>query len=309
MTDKGYTHFKKFPISTSSSYSDQKEDFEKEKQNVVFEKIETLTIKPTDNNRHRHSGTFIKKLFNTTYNSKLINKRKRQSNSVDGNMFDENENNMEHILKVKSPPSMTHQPVLENDVCLTSAPNGEFKLKGILKNSKSNSGTSHLNDLYNIRSPFQYMQPYLPKFHKTNSKENRSGFESTINDNNSVRSKPNTSTPVKSVTFSDMICDMESKLKKSMPATIKKSCDQRENSQDSNLVNTSKVNSQDSNLVNTSKVNSQDSNLVNTSKVNSYEGNSIGKVHFYATHSLQLQSLTVRESRDSDSSDDYLVVF
>ncbi|CAF1163251.1 unnamed protein product [Rotaria sp. Silwood1] len=284
MTTKGYNHFKRFHASTSSSHTEQKVCFEKETQSIMFENIETPTINPTENNRRRNSRTFIKKLLNTTYNSKLKNGNKRNSNSVDDNMFDENEKITKLVSKTNSIPSIVHQSVLENEVYSKSRSNEEFKPKGILKNSKSNSYADQVNEICNSHNRFQSRQTYSETCHTTNSKENSNDFVPVINENDSSSSTSKSSLPpVKCVKFSDMICETISKPNKSMPITIKYSCDQKRNS--------------------------QDSNLMNITEVNSYDENSIDKVQFYTVDSLPFEELNVHEPSDNKPTHDGLVMF
>ncbi|CAF1141091.1 unnamed protein product [Rotaria sordida] len=249
MTSNGHNSVTRLHASPSSSYTEQKVSVKKASPNIVVENKETPTIQPPDNNRRRLSGTFMKNCFNTTQNSKLRYGEKRKQNSIDNTMLDENENNTKTMSKMNLTPLLVNQPVLENEVNVKSTSNGEFKPKGILKNSKSYSCNDRINELYNKHKQSQRRQSYFDICLKRYNKENSNNSVPGIRDNDSPPSTSNTSTSVKSVTFSDMICEMESEPTKSMPIITKYSHSSERKSPNLHLMDTTKVNSNQANLI------------------------------------------------------------
>ncbi|CAM4767689.1 unnamed protein product [Rotaria magnacalcarata] len=205
---KGFHHLHTFHLSVRSISTEQKIVFGGEAPKIVLEKQKILTMKSTEKSNRRRSQNFLRNYFYSKIKSKSKNQEKRKTNNAYDNKREELENNTVYILQIMPTPSVIRQQTLENKVDLKSKSklNGEFKPKGILKQaSKSFSFPGLSNESWSNYNAHQREQSHFEKSQTTNSKENSNNFASASNVHDRSCSELNTCTPVKNVTFSDLL--------------------------------------------------------------------------------------------------------
>ncbi|CAF3754591.1 unnamed protein product [Rotaria socialis] len=249
---KDFHHLHKFHLSVRSISTEQKITFAGEAPKIVLEKHKILTTKSTEKSNRRRSQNFIRNLFYSKIKSKSKNQEKQKTNNAYDNKRVELENNTVHISQIMPTPSVVHQQTLENQVDLKSKPklNGEFKPKGILKQaSKTYSFPGLSSDSWSSYNAHQRKQSHFENSQTTNSKENSNNFASASNVHDNSCSKLNTCTSVKSVTFTDSLCQSNYRSSKSTPSVITLPDGQCEDLPNLHLTNTIKRNSNGENSI------------------------------------------------------------
>ncbi|CAF0932987.1 unnamed protein product [Adineta steineri] len=190
--------------STSSNNEQRKKLTKKQAKKIAKENQKNQTTKDD-------SDKLVNKISKITLQSNSDEQKSDSMNDTGKIIAEEKEDSLTDMPKVTHHPAMYRRHMSESQVEVDRSSNGEFKLKGILKNStKYRSYSESFNDPILNNNDFipeeSVFEAYSAADDLTSSNENNSIITSPDDgDSSSLCTTPSSSMPVKHVTFNNQV--------------------------------------------------------------------------------------------------------